>query len=66
MIISNQCYKTFLIGNLDLPKIKESKNVCSDVWTWTKMWKQWIPFLTKTILLNCLLLKKLPIIASSV
>ena len=25
------CYKTFFGGNLDFPKIKELKNVCSDV-----------------------------------
>ena len=34
------CYKTFLGGNRDFPKIKKWKKVCSDVWTYTKMWKQ--------------------------
>ena len=37
---SSWCYKTFFGGNLDFPKIKKLKKVCSDVWTCTKMWKQ--------------------------
>ena len=51
-------------GNLDFLKIKKLKNVCSDVWTCRKMWKQWMLFLTKTILLNGLLLLILPILAA--
>ena len=34
------CYKTFFGGNLDFPKIKKWNKVCSDVWTWSKMWIQ--------------------------
>ena len=34
------CYKTFFWGNLDFPKFKKLKKVCSDVWTCTKMWEQ--------------------------
>ena len=37
---SSWCYKTFFWGNLDFPKIKKLKKVCSDVWTCTKMWEQ--------------------------
>ena len=34
------CYKTFFVGNLDSHKIKKLKKVCSDVWTFMKLWKQ--------------------------
>ena len=34
------CYKTFFWGNLDFPKIKKLKEVCSEVWTCTKMLNQ--------------------------
>ena len=37
---SSLCYETIFGGNLDFPKIKEFKNVCSDVWTCIKMLKQ--------------------------
>ena len=32
--------KNFFGGNLDFPKIKKLKNICFDVRTCTKMWKQ--------------------------
>ena len=38
---SSWCYKTYFGGNLDLPQIEKLNKVCSDVWTCTKMWKQW-------------------------
>ena len=36
----NEPYRTFFGGNLDFPKIKKLKKVCSDVWTCTKMSRQ--------------------------
>ena len=30
VLSSSQCFKPFLTGNLDFPKIKKLKNVCSD------------------------------------
>ena len=36
----SRCYKTFVEGNLDFPKIKKLKKICDNVWTCTKMWKQ--------------------------
>ena len=32
----SQSYKTSFVGNLDFPKIKKLKNVCSGVWACTK------------------------------
>ena len=37
---SSLCYETNFGRNLEFPKIKEFKNVCSDVWTCIKMLKQ--------------------------
>ena len=34
----SQSYKTSFVGNLDFPKIKKLKNVCSGVWACTKRW----------------------------
>ena len=56
--------KNFFGGNLDFPKIKKLKNICFDVRTCTKMWKQLMPFLTKAMLKNCLLHLKCPIHAA--
>jgi len=50
---SNQCYKTCCGGNLD----KKLNVVCSNVWTCTKMWKQWGYFLAKLSSKILLLLK---------
>ena len=55
------CYKTIFGGNLDFPKIKKLKNICFDVRTCTKMWKQCY-FQAKLMLKNCLLLLKWPIL----
>ena len=43
-VTSCLCYKTVFGGNLDFPKIKKWKKGCSDVWTFSKMLKQWILF----------------------
>ena len=52
--------KLYLEENFDFQKIWNWKQVCSDVWTWTKMLKQWSQFLSKTVLFNSLLLLKWP------
>ena len=39
--------KTILPGKLYFHKIKKLKIACSDVWTCTKMWKQWGYFQAK-------------------
>ena len=38
-LFCSRCYKNSFGGNLDFPKIKKLKKVCSNFWTCTKMWK---------------------------
>ena len=52
--------KLYLEENFDFQKIWNWKQVCSDVWTCTKMLEQWSQFLSKTVLFNSLLLLKWP------
>ena len=47
-ITSSRCYKKFG-GDLDFPKIKKMKNVCSDIWTCTKLWKLFLSKSTYTL-----------------
>ena len=40
LMTSSWCYKTLFGRNLDFPKIKKLKKVCSDLGTSTKTWKE--------------------------
>ena len=47
------CYKTFFGGNLDFPKIKKLKKVCSDVCTYLHKNVKTVLFSSKTIVFTC-------------
>ena len=57
----SRCCKTLFGGNLDFPKIKKLKKVCSDDWTCTKMLTNVI--ISLTILEHCRFVLKWPILA---